>query len=158
MTIAGAIELALADVIRNKADIGAGTILRCWQTLTDEQAIAADGARMFPMIEVRCGPPATADQTTRYCDVVILCGTYNEDDKTHLQIAQLYEGVQIAVDALHAQSIARTGADLSLFSTRISSEYSGSFSLGGITLSGSEPPYEDGGVNFIGVNMRVHFI
>jgi len=102
MTISRAIELAMAEVLRAFTNIGESAVIRAWQSLTDEQAIALTGEKQLPMVDVRCSPPATDDQVTRYCDVQVICGTHIDDDKNHAQ-------------------------------------------------------YEDGAVNLIAVNMRVHY-
>jgi len=156
MTISRAIELAMAEVLRAYTNIGEGAVIRAWQSLTDDQVIAIDGQKEFPMVDIRCSPPATDDQVTRYCDVQLLCGTYNEDDKNHSKVADLYEAVQTALDLLHDQFFGTAGDAYNLFVTNMA-ELAEDFTLGGFTFAGSEPPYEDGAVNLIAVNIRVHY-
>jgi hypothetical protein len=156
MNIPKAIELAVVDVIKNYSASVPGVVIRPWQTLSSEQAIAQTGEKLFPMIDVRCSAPATEDQVTRYCDVTILCGTYNDDDKNHEQISALYESAQEACDLLHDQFMAGSGEAYALFTSRITTEISG-MTIGGVSFSGGNPPYEDSGINFMSVIMRVHY-
>jgi len=101
MNVPAAIEIAFAEILKVYGNTGAGTVVRCFQTLSDEQALALTGKKSFPMIDIRCGSPATDDQVTRYCDVVMLCATYNEDDKNHLELNKIYTSVQNVCDQLH---------------------------------------------------------
>jgi len=157
MNIPAALELAIADVMRNTADVGSGTIIRAWQTLTDEQVIAMSGERLFPMIDVRASAPSTENQITWYCDVMVLCGTYNDDDKNHSQISLLYEAAQTTLDALHSQMMnGQTGTAYDLFVARMAELYR-TFVLGGFQMGGGSPPYDEGGVNFMGQSIQIHY-
>jgi len=156
MNIPAAIELAIADTIRVYSEPGTGVAIRPWQTLSDEQSIAVEGQRVFPMIDIRCGSPATDDQVTRYCEATIACGTYSEDDKNHSQISQLYEAVQTALDLLHDQFMAGTGTAYAAFVTRMETEIPG-IHIGGVSFSAGNPPYEDTNTNMMAITMTVHY-
>lgn len=158
MNISAAIELALADVIRNSAEGVPGTVIRAWRTLSEEQALA-EGPRKFPMISISASTKGyDENQATNFCDVVILCGTFNEDDKNHANCAALAEQTETGLDALFDQFMDNSPGDAyNLFTSRMAADYTGTFNLGGFSWTGNEPPYEDGGINLIGMSFRVHF-
>jgi hypothetical protein len=154
---AKAFELAFAAIIRAYGDLVPGVTLRCWQTLSQEQA-AAQNEKSFPLVDIRAAPPATDEnQVTLFADVALTCATYAEDDLSHSVIAQLYGGVQAVCDQLYAEFRDGSGAALSAFTAAVASETGETFGFGGLSFQGGTPPDEDGSVNAIGTTMRVHY-
>jgi len=156
MNIPKAIELALAETIRNYSEVGTGVVVRPWQSISTEQIIAKEGQREYPMIDIRCGSPATDDQVTRYCEASLICGTYAQDDKDHAQISELYEAAQESLDLLHDQFMAGSGAAYAAFVTYMEAEIEG-IHIGGVSFSAGNPPYEDTNANLMAISITVHY-
>jgi len=157
MNIPAALEQAMAESIRaNATDIGAGVNIRCWQRLeTDGET---EGARLFPMIDIRATPPATDEnQYTLYSDIQIACGTETHDDPLHAAIRTLYASVQEVCDMLYSDFAGSgDGAVLDAFIARAEAEAPG-FTFGGLSFQAGSAPADNGGVNVIGVALRVHY-
>jgi hypothetical protein len=157
MNIPAALEQAMAEAIRaNATDVGDGVNIRCWQRLeTDGET---EGARLFPMIDIRATPPATDEnQYTLYSDIQIACGTQAHEDKLHAGIRSLYASVQEVCDMLYSDFIGGgEGEVLTAFNARVEAEAPG-YTFGGLSFQAGSPPADENGVNTIGVALRVHY-
>lgn len=165
MNIAKALEIAFAHVIRAYGEIGAGVTIRCWQTLRADGSWNAAKDRDFPVIDVRCSPPAPDEsaESTAIAECAVLCGTKAADDKDHAAISALYAGTQDAMDRLYAGFRGNAthapvyAAFLAKLTDAMGATDAALFSFGGLTFGGGTAPYDDDGVNMIGLTMRVHF-
>jgi hypothetical protein len=157
MNIPAALEQAMAEAIRaNATDIGAGVNIRCWQRLeTDGET---EGARLFPMIDIRATPPATDEnQYTLYSDIQIGCGTLAQADRLHTVIRLLYAAVQEVCDMLYSDFAGvGDGSVLDAFNERVEADAAG-YTFGGLSFQAGSPPLDDKGINTIGVALRVHY-
>lgn len=159
MNVPKAIELAFTTVMREFAELGADVLIRPWQS------VAADGSweetkdRDFPVLDIRCAPPRTEQtQSTMMAETALLCGSKLDDDKGHVVISDLYEAVQSVCDKLFSQARTTDGDELARFKAILAEHLSPTtFSFGGLTFGESQPPYNDRGVNMIGVTMVVHY-
>ena len=101
MNIPLALETALSETLRAKGHLVSGVVIRTWQSLRNESSIDRDGSRQFPMIDIRATPPMTTDdQATLHSTLAIECKTLVDDDREHMQIQQLYAGVQDVCDEM----------------------------------------------------------
>jgi len=153
-----AIELAIADAIRNYADGLAGDVaVRAWQSIR-ETAIKPAVSRAFPCIDIRCSPPEV-DQNghTLSCVAAIMCGTQVEDDEDHAVVVALYEAAQGVCDSLYAQDQSGTdGAELTAFKAVLTERAPG-IAYGGLTFEAGTAPNDDEGLNMIGIALRIHY-
>ena len=161
MNVPKAIELAIAEIIREYAEIGEGVTIRVWQSLASDGSWAENPDRTFPMIDVRCSPPLTDDnQSTRSVECAILMGTNTDDDKDHAFISAMYEAVQEVMDDLFAvfRSGTLTTEPFNTFQARVVTEVGATpFSFGGLTFGEGLAPADDGGINMIGITIVVHY-
>lgn len=163
MNAARAIELAFAEVMRAKAELGAGCVVRAWQSLASDpewMKLAAEKKdRAFPLVDIRCGSPRfDANQRTSFCEAQILCATKTDDDAGHDKIQSLYGEVQRVCDLLYAQYVAGTdGEELAAFKARLTDELGATFHFGGFTWGEGMSPSDVDGANMIGIAMQTHF-
>lgn len=160
MNVAKAIELAYAAVVREYAELGKSTLIRAWQSLAVDGSWDETKDRDFPVVDIRCGPPKPEQsQATMMADVALLCGTKTDDDKDHAVISALYEAVQDVCDKLYAQFQTGTdGAELTTFKASLEALLAPTtFHFSGLTFGETQPPYNDRGVNMIGITMGVHY-
>jgi len=165
MNVSKAIELAMAETIRKYAEMGEDVTIRAWQSLASDGSWLEHPDRVFPMIDVRCGPPRTDDnQSTLAVECSILMGTKTDDDKDHAFISAMYEAVQGVCDNMFSQFRTTAGstytADTELydFLDRVVTEAGASaFEFGGLTFGDGLSPADDGGINMIGITMVIHF-
>ena len=151
-----AIELALTETIRAFTTLGDDVSIRPWQALA---SVITDGnyARKLPYIDIRCAPPNSNDEdTTRICTASILCGTTAEDDPDHAAIRMLYEGVQGVTDSIYFQFRRGENAELTAFKASLT-DYAPIMIFGGITFGDGPAPYDDDGINMIGITISVHY-
>lgn len=159
MNVARAIELAYAQTLREYAELGAGCAVRAWQSLRNDPTWDVEKDRTFPMVDVRVSAPRFDDNAhTMYCEAAVLCGTKTDDDIDHAAIQSLYGAVQGVCDLLYAQFLAGTdGTELTYFKSVLTTELGASFHFGGFTFADGLAPYDNSGVNMIGISMQVHF-
>jgi hypothetical protein len=158
MNIPLAIENAVANLIRGQS-IGPATVVRCWHNLRADQKWSTDADRVLPCIDVRCSAPKTDDnQITLSASCAIQIMTNAEDDQDHAAINAYEEAVQHALDTLYAQWRApgQSGAVYQAFRTSIETDCSGAL-VGGLEFGDPLPPFDDGGINSVGVTLIVHF-
>lgn len=153
-----AIELALAGVLRQYAELSAGTAVRAWQSLRSDPGWDEEKDRTFPLVDVRCAPPTFDDnERTMYCECAVLCATKTDDDKDHAVVSSIYGEVQRVLDLLYSQFIGTAGEEYAAFSDALAAEAGDGFNLGGLSWGTPAAPYDDGGINMIGISIRVHF-
>jgi len=156
-----AIEIAFAGIIRRYGEIGEGVAIRTWQSLRRDGSWDESKDRTFPVVDIRCSPPQTDDnERTLVCECAILCGTKTDDDRDHAQIEQMFSGVKAVLDSLFGQFINQTldGDEYTLFSLTLDDELGANFGgIGGLTWGQGAAPFDDAGVNMIGLTMRVHY-
>ena len=160
MNVPKAIELAFAKVIRNYAEMGAGVVLRPWQSLNYDGSWDEEKDRTFPLIDIRCGPGQTDDnQRTLFAECSIICATDNDDDKGHTFISDMYEAVQTVLDGMFSQFIAGTQSTsvLAEFLAEIQTVTGTGFIFGGLEFESPLPPADDAGSNVIGITMKVSY-
>jgi hypothetical protein len=92
-----------------------------------------------------------------YCECAVLCGTKTDDDKDHAVISSIYGEVQRVLDLLYSQFIGTAGEEYAAFSDALAAEAGDGFNLGGLSWGTPAAPYDDGGINMIGISIRVHF-
>jgi len=167
MNVPKAIEQAFAVVIRKYAEIGAGTIIRCWQSLREDVDWNEGTDRAFPCVDVRCSPPEQdpAVTPTLICECAILCATKTDDDVDHSIISGIYGAVQDACDEIYAggrgvSAYATIYAELlAEIAARIAEQQHGSatVAIGGIEYGAPQAPFDDNGLNAIGFSMRISY-
>jgi len=156
MNDAQAIEIALAETMRAHAAIGAGVALRPWQSLR-AYATGKSIARVFPCLDIRCTPPALDEsQATHNCAASIMAGTLADADADHAIVSALYEAAQGTCERLFAQQRGSGGAEIDTFTASLA-ENAANIRLGGFTFDMGFAPYDEDGVNMIGITFRVHY-
>ena len=164
MNIPLALETALSETIRAKGQLVTGVVIRTWQSLRNDSSIDRDGSRQFPMVDIRATPPMTADdQATLHSTIAIECKTLVDDDREHMQIQQLYAGVQAVCDEMFGDFRVDgcdpgEGSALRIFLDAIAAYPENAFfQFGGLTFEEPLAPFDDDGRNSIGISMRVHY-
>lgn len=159
MNVPKAVEVAAAVMFRTNSELGAGVVIRAWQSLATDAAWNKESDRSLPMLALLCGTPRyDADQATLYVDLKILCATDNDDDKSHDAISKLYGAVQGTLDDLFDQHQAQEGPVWAKFSESLSNDLGGKFEgVGGLSFVDGLDPTDDEGNNMIGLVMRVHY-
>jgi hypothetical protein len=161
MNVPKAIELAMAEMIRNEAEMGEGVVIRAWQSLAADGSWKENPDRYFPMVDVRCSPPRTDDnQATLNVECSILMGTKTDDDKNHEFISGMFDAIQEVCDTLFSQfKNGQTTTDpLKTFLADVIAETTADkFQFGGFTFGEGLSPTDEGGVNMIGISMIVHY-
>lgn len=167
--VPAALERAMSATLRQFADLGGGVALRAFQSLIDDPTVDEDGSKYWPCVDIRASAPATDEnQITLYSDIAMLCGTYNEDDRQHTVLRGLYEAVQglcdRVFDEFHGEYYGEDGQDESAttlaqtaFEASVNSELTRAINIGGYTFQAGMAPYDDGGINMIGITLRVHY-
>lgn len=159
MNIPKCFELALSRCIRAYGDLPSNVTLRPWQSLTDDATWDSEQDRTFPMVEFRASPPAIdGNQSTMTTSCVILCGEMADDDRDHSVISDLYQRVWNVIYAIYAQF--RTGIDgteKTAFDTTMSELAGAAYNFGGFTIAEGLAPYDDKGVNMIGITFVLHY-
>jgi hypothetical protein len=163
MNVAKAYEIALARTIRDYAvDLGGATVIRCWQSLREDQLWNKDGVdRTMPQISIKATPQRTMeDQVTLSCDGAIDIMTNTADDVDHAVISAMYSGVQGVLDKLAAQWKSGTGDEYAAFTAAMTEALEDDatvYSFGGFAFGEAVAPFDDDGINAIGVGFVLHF-
>ena len=163
MNVPKAIELALTATVRKYAvDMGAGVILRAWQSLREDPQWKQNKDRSFPLVDIRCAPARTDDnQSTLAADVAALGQTKTDDDRDHAGISALYEGVETVFNSMFSQF--RTGTagtgEFAFFKAELTTHLGTTIDIDSVSLTWGEAlaPYDDGGANSIGIGLVVHY-
>jgi len=153
------IEQALATIIRNRGQIGAGVAIRCWQSLRFGGGWDAEKDFTLPLIDIRCGPPSSDEvERTSTVEASVICATKADDDRDHAQIAALYEATQGVLDDLYAQTFASGSTPVyDEFDAALTAGLGTGFHLGGIAFTDGLRPGEENGANVIGIGLRVSY-
>ena len=160
MNVAKSYEQALATVIREYGDLPDDVLIRAWQTIDHDASWDESVDRAFPLIDIRATPARTDDnQATLACECAILVGTMTADDRDHFDVSDLYDRVQGVLDDLYAQFRAQVnGSEKTRFDAIMAGNLtSDEYSFGGFTFGDGLAPYDDKGVNMIGISMTLHF-
>ena len=166
MNYAKAIEQAYAKAVRRFCDLGAGAVVRAWQTLRadvswSERSAGENpyGDRFFPMVDIRCGPPATdAEQNAFYSDVIIKVGTIPKDDADHAIISKMHGEVHDLVEAIHWQFLRGTeGDEITAITDELENILGPGLHIGGFTWGDADPPSDADGYNVMSVAQRIHY-
>lgn len=159
MNLPETIERTVAGVLKSGA-IGAATVVRCWHCLRDDYKWTPDADLTYPCIDVRCGPPKTDDnQSTLTCSVAITLCTKTADDQDHAAINMIETEAQAALDAVYADYRKNRGSGtgaFAVFAQEIESAGTG-LHVGGISYGDVLAPYDDDGVNVVGLSLVVHY-
>lgn len=161
MNVPKAIEQALADVIRANAELGANVTVRAWQSLRHDASWEENIDRVFPMLDIRCASPSMgANQVSLSCDCSLLVGTNADDDKDHSFVSQMYDAVQNFLDGMYANYRAgnHDSEPLKTYIDKVQSLVGADqFRFGGLQFGDGLEPYEDAGVNLIGISLITHY-
>lgn len=165
MNTTKAIELAMAETIREYAEMGEAVTIRAWQSLASDGSWKKNPDRTFPMIDVRCSPPKIDDnESTLAVECAILMGTKTDDDKDHAFISAMYEAVQGVCDNLFSQFRTTTGSEYTsdteisdFLASVVANTSAAAFQFGGLTFGDGLAPADDGGINMIGITLIVHY-
>lgn len=151
------IEVALYETIRKHSEPGAAVQFRVWQSMR-RGIPEGTFTRSFPCVDIRCSPPVTENEGVSLATTAsILCGAMAADDEDHAAAVSLYEAVQGVCDALYAQALSRTdGAEMTTFKAALAEE-STVITLGGFRFADGLAPYDDAGVNMVGINFVVAY-
>jgi len=162
-----AFEGAIAAVIVENNQLSELPRLRTWQALDSDSRWSPSADRVPPMYDIRGFPPVTDEEAglTQTCAVQILVGTHAESDQDHTQLAELYDGLERVLAALYSQFINDTTTGLA-WQARLSfnnylSDHEPDLNavtrIGGFSHGQGIFPWEEGGMEFIGVLFNVHY-
>ena len=159
-----ALEGAVAAVIVATVDLGQDLPrIRTWQAVDRDGRWSPAVDRKFPLYELRASPPTLSEGegATLMCPVNIQIGTHASDDKTHEKVALYYAAAQQVIDNLYAQFRGGTpGAERNAFDDYLSDqepEVDDLITIGGFTHGDGLDPFEEEGINYIGVSLIVHY-
>jgi len=156
MNVPTAIEEAFADLIKGYK-LGSKTIVRCWHSVRNDVKWRPDVDLSFPCVDVRCAPPKPDEiERTLLIPCRLQVFTKSVDDKNHQSINRIEEAVQSACDALYSQFIAQAGVKYAAFVTAVEAACSG-LDIGGFTFGEGLEPYDNDGLNTVGITMTVHY-
>lgn len=158
MTITQAIERAFKTLFQ-QFNIGAETTVRCWHALEADQSWDSDDDRKFPCIDIRCSCPITDENKVTLSAVCSFdIWTNPKDDRSHKQIHDIEEAVQLALDTLYSQFRVDSGSEWITFQTDVITDFPQIAIIGGLDFqSGTEPTSDDMGKNRVGLSMAVHY-
>jgi hypothetical protein len=160
MNAAKAIELSLSAVLLEHANLPEAVMIRCWQTLDADPKWSRDNDRYFPLVELRAQPAVMdANERTMRAPCSIMVATKTEDDPSHEEVSDLYTKVENAIYGMYGQFMgAGSGAILSTYLAELASRtVAGQFNFAGLTLSDAIIPFDDNGVNAIGMQLTTHY-
>ncbi len=159
MNIPKTIETAIATILRDNG-IGDVTLIRCWHVLDGDYKWLPDVDRSMPCIDIRCAAPRTSEENrvTQSVSVELKICTNAEDDRSHSEVCLYEESVQGTLDSLYAQfANGQGGTMLDMFKTIVTTDCQAIPEIADIVLGEPTPPYNDEGINVVGLNLIVHF-
>jgi hypothetical protein len=163
MNAARAIETAMVQTLRAFADLGKGTVVRGWQNLRIDNAWRVDpitGAdKTLPLVDVRCSPPRPDDsQHTVVASCRIDAMTNAEEDRDHLFISAMYDAIQETCERMRQASLVVSSSceRLAMFTAALAEEMP-QLKFGGLSYGDPTEPFDDDGVNVIGLTLNVHY-
>ena len=160
MNVQKAIELALAKVHKDHANVPDTVMLRCWQTVDNDPKWEPTVDRYFPMVEFRA-QPGVMDSTGR--GIMSMCGimsaTKAVDDPSHATVSLLFEKSLAVIYRLYGQDVNKQpGAELNTFLAVMTEHVPAiEFVFGGFTITENIAPFEEEGVNAIGITLTTHY-
>lgn len=160
MNVPKAAEIALAETLKKYVELAAGLAVRTWQNLQSTGNWNEKKDRTFPVIDIRCSPPRhDENQHTMECSQMLLCGTITSDDRDHQIVSEIYEGVQLLTDKLFFQFLTDPAEkpELDTYLAALTRQLGDDFSFGGLSYGEPLAPFDDNGVNMLGVNLLLHF-
>ena len=163
INIPKAFEGAVAATIVATADLKELPRLRTWQAVDSDARWSPAQDRKFPLYELRASPPLLSEEAgaTLMCPVNIQIGTNAADDKTHRNVALYYAAAQQVIDNLYAQYRSGTAGDeRDAFDAHMSNkepDVAATIEIGGFSHGDGFEPFEEEGVNFIGVSLIIHY-
>lgn len=165
MKPAKAIELAMAEIINDYADIGRNTKIRAFQNMEFNGTFVQDVDREYPFVGIGASPPMPGDDAaSQTVDVAVFIQTKAVDDKAHTEISAIYEAVQGTLDRIYSgfRRFCAGGEteEYTEFCRRVK-EYDTENLIANeylsLTWADTQPPSEDNGAWVIMMTMRVHF-
>jgi len=151
------LEIVIAEAMRG-AELGSETVVRPWQAMMRDGSWDKVVDREFPCLDIRFAPEKVQDdQVTLVCEGSILCCSKAADDKDHAVVSAMYEAAHGVLRGIFLAFINNTGTDYTNFTAAIAAADPGAINVGGVTFSDPTPPYDDGGINMIGIGFAVHF-
>lgn len=162
MNVPAAIEIAFAETLREHAALGAGVVVRPWQSLDNDSTWKSTKDRTFPMVSVQCAEPETGDSVANMaarCRIV--CGTWNEDDKNHAAIRAMYGECRRVLRAVFSsrRKGVYTDSEIAKFKAILEASVdAGEFRDWALSWSGGDDPISGEGANFIGTTVVVHYV
>lgn len=161
MNIPKMFEGAIARAITENAELTDMPRIRTWQAIDAEGRWSTESDRVFPLIDIRTGPPRVSsdDGVTCLCNVTVLVGTHKDDDPTHGELSRYYEAIQSVLDSLYAQFRSGVaGSERNSFDAHIrDTEPASIVTVGGFEHGEPLDPYDDEGAQFIGMMFVIHF-
>mgnify|MGYP001008694805 CR=1 FL=1 len=158
MNVCAAVETAMAEVLRQFAELGENVTIRQWRGLNADGSWDADKDRSFPMVDIRCSTPRTdGDERTHVVDCPLLLGTNTDDDRDHAQINALEDAAQTVVDRIYDGFWKSSTSEYETFAASLSANVPAGVNIGGITIGDGLAPMVQNGVNMVGITLRVHF-
>lgn len=162
MNAAKIFESALAQVMREYAAVGPGTVIRAWQSLAEDSNWkynkATQSDRAMPCIDIRVASP-TYDpiQYTIVSEAQIIAWTEQDDDPDHAIISSMYGELQGVADKLFDQALSGTdGDELTKFKELVAAG-SADITFGGISYATGIAPYAEDGLNAIAFGLSIHW-
>jgi hypothetical protein len=158
-----ALEGAVAATIVATADLAKLPRLRTWQAVDIDNRWSPQRDRVFPLYELRASPPRLSEEdgATLLCPVNIQISTKIDDDKTHAEIEKYYAAAQQVIDNLYAQYRSGTpGSERLAFNAHLADQepaVNALINIGGFSHGDGLDPFEEDGVNNIGVTLIIHY-
>jgi hypothetical protein len=163
MNAAKAIESAVVQTLRAYADLGKGAVIRGWQNLRVDGAWKIDPAtntdRTLPLVDVRCSPPRPDEsQHTVVAACHIDAMSNAETDRDHSFISGMYDAIQETCERMRQASLVASSSCpiLAAFVAVLAQEMPQLY-FGGLSYGDPTEPYDDAGVNVIGLTLNVHY-
>jgi hypothetical protein len=161
MNTPAAIEIALATIIRDYAELGEGTVVRAWQSPNLDPLAGDEDVRRFPAVDVVANGPEYTDDLTASVTCAILCRTKFADDEDRAFLREMFSEIERVARALFAQYRGDGGEELTAWADAFAVAAAGdginhdsvSFQWGP-----SQPPSIDGdGTQSHGLSLVIHY-
>jgi len=147
-------ERALCQIISEQCVLGAGVVLRPWQSLRE---FASKLEKQTQSVDVRASGMAMDESANAFfCVVSVFIRTNADDDKTHEAASGIEGEIVELLYTLHAEHLAGAGDTYDAFAALVLAD-DPSLIVGGVMLVDGEAPYDDDGENTLNANIRVSF-
>ena len=137
--------------------------IRTWQQIDAEADWTPAEDRVFPVLSITATPPQISDEdgATLECSVEVSVATHVEDDPAHERLSKYYDTIQTHLDNLYAQFRSGTaGVERNSFDAHLTEQTvlgDPTISVGGFTLTAPLRPYDEGGGQYTGLVLVVHY-